>query len=81
MPEEDDMPIDAPSLIVDDGCRSVSPVSLPDEAISLLLDGPYLPRLVYVLVRLGLNQEAKSFLSLQASVLAKLTTRRRVGRS
>lgn len=45
------------------------------EALTLLLDGPYLPRLVFILAALGLNSDASSLLSLQSRILSALTAR------
>lgn len=52
------------------------------EAITLLLDGPYLPRLVFILAALGATSDASALLALQARILASLSARparKRVG--
>lgn len=45
------------------------------EAITILLDGPYLPRLVFILAALGYASDASSLLALQARILASLSSR------
>lgn len=45
------------------------------EAITILLDGPYLPRLVFILAALGYASDASSLLALQARILASLSAR------
>lgn len=45
------------------------------EAITLLLDTPYMPRLVFILAALGANADASALLALQGRVLATLTAR------
>lgn len=45
------------------------------EAVTLLLDGPYLPRLVFILAALGYSSDASALLALQARILSSLTAR------
>lgn len=46
------------------------------EAITLLLDGPNLPRLVFILAALGFTADASALLALQARILASLSIKR-----
>lgn len=51
------------------------------EAITILLDGPYLPRLAFILAALGATSDASALLALQARILQTLSVRprRKVG--